>query len=146
MEAVCGGIKSDIGRDRFFGQQLGEIVSSIGQVTNLVSEIAAANQEQATGIAEINRAIAEMDDMTQQNSALVEETAASARSLEEQSDVMQERVAFFKVDGGERGGRGSSTALDKVLQSKPKAASTRTSKPKGKKAAPAGGDDDWAEF
>ncbi|MBL4835958.1 MAG: PAS domain-containing protein, partial [Kordiimonadaceae bacterium] len=131
------------------GQQLGEIVSSIGQVTHLVSEIAAANQEQATGIAEINRAIAEMDDMTQQNSALVEETAASARSLEEQSDIMQERVAFFKVDGSadrSDSNRASGTALDKVLQSKPKAASKGGSKPKAK-AAPAGsGDDDWAEF
>ena len=132
------------------GLQLKEIVSSIGQVTTLVSEIAGANQEQATGIAEINRAIAEMDEMTQQNSALVEETAASARSLEEQSDAMHERVSFFKVgDTGdglttERSSR-NDTVLEKVLKTKPKA-STKNTSAKQEMATAGADDDDWAEF
>jgi len=121
------------------GQQLGEIVSSIGDVTSLVSEIASANQEQATGIAEINRAVAEMDEMTQQNSALVEETAASARSLEEQSDVMQDRVSFFNT-GAE------AAAPAKVRSSTPRAASTAPKAQKKAPAASAAAEDDWAEF
>jgi methyl-accepting chemotaxis protein len=119
------------------GEQLAEIVTSIKSVTDLVSEIAAANQEQATGIAEINKAIAEMDEMTQQNSALVEETAASARTLEEQSEVMQDRVSFFNT--GEEATKYTPTA-------KPAAAARRASKPQAAPAPAAADDDDWAEF
>jgi len=79
------------------GNQLENIMNSITKVTTLVSDIASANNEQATGIEQINRAISEMDEMTQQNSALVEETAAAARSMEEQSSSMRERIAFFTV-------------------------------------------------
>jgi len=122
------------------GQQLGEIVASIGEVTSLVSEIASANQEQATGIAEINRAIAEMDEMTQQNSALVEETAASARTLEEQSEVMADRVSFFNT------GDEIASAVSKP-RSRERASTPAPKKPrKSKPAASSSVDDDWAEF
>ncbi|PCI62256.1 MAG: hypothetical protein COB37_07250 [Kordiimonadales bacterium] len=127
------------------GTQLGEIVTSIKGVTDLVSEIAAANQEQATGIAEINKSIAEMDEMTQQNSALVEETAASARQLEDQSEVMQERVSFFTTDVSVSSGGGTPRAKAKRPEAKAKAPASK----KARKKAPAkkaGGDDDWAEF
>jgi hypothetical protein len=63
-----------------------------------VSDIAAASSEKATGLDQINKALAQMDEVTQQNSALVEENAATAKTLEEQARAMDERVAFFLID------------------------------------------------
>jgi len=80
------------------GEQLKEIVESIKGVANIVSEIASASVEQASGIEQVNKALAQMDEVTQQNSALVEENAASAKTLEQQSAAMNERVAFFRLD------------------------------------------------
>jgi methyl-accepting chemotaxis protein len=80
------------------GTSLTEILASIKQVAEIVSEIASASQEQATGIDQINKALTQMDEVTQQNSALVEENAASAKTLEHQSAAMNEKVAFFKLD------------------------------------------------
>jgi len=62
----------------------------------IVAEIASASQEQSTGIDQINKALNQMDEVTQQNSALVEENAASAKTLEHQSGVMNQKVAFFR--------------------------------------------------
>jgi len=83
------------------GQSLSEIVESIQKVTAVVSEIANASAEQSTGIEEINKALTQMDEVTQQNSALVEENAATAKTLEGQAKSMDERVAFFRLRGGE---------------------------------------------
>jgi methyl-accepting chemotaxis protein len=80
------------------GVSLGEIVDSIKKVTEIVSEIASASAEQATGLDQVNAALTQMDEVTQQNSALVEENAASAKSLEQQSQAMDERVSFFRLD------------------------------------------------
>lgn len=80
------------------GTSLTEIVDSVKRVTDIVSEIAAASREQATGVEEINRAISQMDEMTQQNSALVEENAAACRMLQEQSGSMHDRMSFFVVE------------------------------------------------
>ena len=80
------------------GKSLGEIVDSIKRLSDIVSEISAASNEQATGVEEINRAVSQMDEMTQQNAALVEESAASAKTLLEQSRGMRQRMTFFKVD------------------------------------------------
>jgi methyl-accepting chemotaxis protein len=79
------------------GGALTEIVESIKKVAEIVSEIASASAEQSTGIDQVNTALTQMDEMTQQNSALVEENAASAKSLEQQSADMDERVSFFKL-------------------------------------------------
>lgn len=79
------------------GNSLGNIVESIKRVADIVSEIAAASQEQASGVGQINDAITQMDEMTQQNAALVEESSASARSLEEQSEMMMRLMAFFDI-------------------------------------------------
>ena len=73
----------------------------------MVSEIANASAEQSTGIEEINKALTQMDEVTQQNSALVEENAATARTLEQQARALDERVAFFRI---EEEGAGSQTA------------------------------------
>jgi methyl-accepting chemotaxis protein len=80
------------------GTSLTEILASIKQVAEIVSEIASASNEQSTGIDQINKALNQMDEVTQQNSALVEENAASARTLEHQSEAMNQKVAFFKLD------------------------------------------------
>jgi len=79
------------------GASLGEIVGSIKRVAEIVGEIAAANAEQSTGIDQVNSALAQMDGVTQQNSALVEQNAAAAKALEQQSQAMDERVSFFRL-------------------------------------------------
>jgi methyl-accepting chemotaxis protein len=82
------------------GTSLTEIVESIKKVAEVVSDIAAASAEQAAGLDQVNKALAQMDEMTQQNSALVEENAATAKTLEHQAVTMTERVAFFLIDEG----------------------------------------------
>jgi methyl-accepting chemotaxis protein len=82
------------------GASLTEIVESIKKVADIVSDIATASAEQARGVDGINRALSQMDEVTQQNSALVEENAATAKTLEHQSKAMSERVAFFRVADG----------------------------------------------
>ena len=83
------------------GSALTEITESIKQVADLVSDIAAASAEQSTGIDQVNKALTQMDEVTQQNSALVEENAATAKTLEGQARAMDERIAFFKIAGGD---------------------------------------------
>jgi methyl-accepting chemotaxis protein len=90
------------------GAALTEIVTSIKSVAETVSEIAAASAEQATGLEQVNRALNQMDQATQQNSALVEENAATAKTLENQAVAMTEKVAVFRLDDGE--GRGAMVA------------------------------------
>ena len=82
------------------GESLNEIVESIKKVTAVVSEIANASMEQSTGIEQINKALTQMDEVTQQNSALVEENAATAKTLEHQAKSMDQRVAGFRLRGG----------------------------------------------
>ncbi|HLH96262.1 MAG TPA: nitrate- and nitrite sensing domain-containing protein [Xanthobacteraceae bacterium] len=78
------------------GDALGEIVGQIKQVVGVVAEIAHASSQQATGLDEINKALNQMDEVTQQNSALVEENAATAKTLEHQSQAVSERLAAFR--------------------------------------------------
>jgi methyl-accepting chemotaxis protein len=79
------------------GSSLTEIVASIKKVAEIVSEIASASGEQSTGCDQVNAALNQMDQVTQQNSALVEQNAAAAKSLEQQSHAMDERVSFFSL-------------------------------------------------
>ena len=86
------------------GAALTEIVDSIKKVAAVVSEIASASAEQAAGIEQVNKALAQMDEVTQQNSALVEENAATAKTLEHQSKAMNEEISVFRVgDADDRG-------------------------------------------
>ena len=80
------------------GAALTEIVDSIKSVATIVSDIATASIEQSTGIEQVNKALTQMDEVTQQNSALVEENAATAKTLETQAKAMGERVAFFRIE------------------------------------------------
>jgi len=79
------------------GGALAEIRESINKVAHIVADIATASSEQATGIEQVNKALTQMDEVTQQNSALVEENAATAKTLDEQAHAMSERVSFFRV-------------------------------------------------
>ena len=80
------------------GKTMGEIVTSVKRVTDIMAEITAASQEQSTGIEQVNQTIVQMDEVTQQNAALVEEASAAARSLEEQADSLAQTVAAFRLD------------------------------------------------
>ena len=79
------------------GAALAEIVESIKGVAGVVAEIAAASAEQATGLEQVHIALGQMDEVTQQNSALVEENAATAKTLEQQASDMNERIGLFKI-------------------------------------------------
>jgi methyl-accepting chemotaxis protein len=91
-------VQEGVGLVNQAGTSLTEILASIKQVADIVAEIASASHEQSTGIDQINKALTQMDEVTQQNSALVEENAASAKTLEHQSETMNDKVAFFKLD------------------------------------------------
>ena len=80
------------------GSALNEIAASINRVSGIVSDIAAASAEQATGVEEVNKALVQMDTATQQNSALVEENAATAKKLQSQANAMDELVSIFQID------------------------------------------------
>ena len=100
------------------GSALAEILESIKEVAGVISGIAAASGEQAAGIAQVNKALGQMDEVTQQNSALVEENAATAKTLEHQSTAMKERVSFFQT--GEAGVGPSSAVTAPNLPAEPK--------------------------
>ncbi|ELX08279.1 methyl-accepting chemotaxis protein I [Janthinobacterium sp. HH01] len=80
------------------GETMSEIVTSVQRVTDIMAEISLATQEQSVGIDQINMAVGQMDTVTQQNAALVEEAAAAAASLQEQAAGLAEVVSVFKMD------------------------------------------------
>ncbi|MDQ0622973.1 methyl-accepting chemotaxis protein [Paraburkholderia graminis] len=88
------------------GRTMNEIIGAVQRVTDIMGEIAAASEEQSSGIDQVARAVTQMDEVTQQNAALVEEAAAAASSLEDQADKLRGAVAVFqlsdegKVSGG----------------------------------------------
>ncbi|MES2153195.1 MAG: methyl-accepting chemotaxis protein [Pseudomonadota bacterium] len=73
------------------------IVKAVKQVADIMTEIAAASSEQSSGIAQVNQAIVQMDDVTQQNAALVEEAAAAAQSMRDQADLLAQAVGLFTL-------------------------------------------------
>jgi methyl-accepting chemotaxis protein len=81
------------------GGTMTEIVDSVGRVNQVISEISSAATEQSQGIAEVNTAVSKLDQMTQQNAALVEESAAAAESLKEQARRLAEVVGSFRIQG-----------------------------------------------
>jgi methyl-accepting chemotaxis protein len=80
------------------GATMDEIVTAVKRVTDIMAEIAAASNEQSDGIEQVNRAIIQMDEVTQQNAALVEQAAASAEGMQEQANRLLEAVRVFKLD------------------------------------------------
>ncbi|MFN4278446.1 MAG: methyl-accepting chemotaxis protein [Ferrovibrio sp.] len=90
-------VKAGTGLAHEAGASLGDIVNSIREVSVIVAEIANASGEQARGLEQINTAIAGMDDMTQRNAALVEETHAASRTLSRQAQELADLVGFFRL-------------------------------------------------
>jgi len=138
------------------GSTMNEVVSSIKQVTDIVGEISAATQEQNDGIAQVHRSITQMDETTQQNSALVEQTAAAAQTLRDQADALERVVSAFTIGAPQVGytppARPAvrSAPVAKKLPPKPvvKAAAKPLASPvqKAKTTAAATSSGEWEEF
>ena len=130
------------------GTTMREVVDSIKRVTDIMGEISAASQEQTEGIGQVQLAISQMDQTTQQNAALVEEAAAASESLREQAAKLSQTVAVFRLDGAQ--GRAAPAALPKPVAAplkKPVTASKTPAAPlRVKRLASAGSGDDWEEF
>lgn len=130
------------------GKTMGEIVSSVQRVTDIMGEITAASVEQSAGIDQVNHAITSMDEVTQQNAALVEEAAAAAESLVEQAVSLMETVSVFKLNGSasftanKAPSRPLARPVARAIASKPAA------KPEQAKMMAKTGtsDGDWEEF
>ncbi|WP_426088134.1 methyl-accepting chemotaxis protein [Janthinobacterium sp. PSPC1-1] len=91
------------------GSTMNDIVDSVQRVSDIITEITAASSEQSVGIDEINRAIGQMDAVTQQNAALVEESAAAAESMQHQAHNLAQVVSVFKLNGQQAKVSGAST-------------------------------------
>lgn len=141
------------------GHTTQEIVTSIKRVTDIMAEISAASLEQSSGIEQVNTAITQMDDVTQQNAALVEQAAAAAESLEEQALQLVQVVTRFKLEENAQPQKVASEKkahkLHPLHPELPGKKTTRLSAPKSQKkadslklAAPKSveQDDDWKEF
>jgi methyl-accepting chemotaxis protein len=85
------------------GEALQRIVDRVAEIDGLVSEIAASAQEQAVGLAQVNTAVNQMDQVTQQNAAMVEQSTAASHSLAQEAEALQASVAQFKVGSGSQG-------------------------------------------
>ncbi|QNB09495.1 HAMP domain-containing protein [Herbaspirillum frisingense] len=115
------------------GSTMSEVVASVRRVTDVVAEISAASHEQSDGIEQINHAIVQMDEVTQQNAALVEQAAAAAQSLQEQSVRLSETVGVFKLSSSDAP---RAQAARKPLAPRP-ATTARPAAKTGQAAAPA---------
>ncbi|AOJ00575.1 chemotaxis protein [Burkholderia mayonis] len=128
------------------GTTMAEIVQAVRRVTDIMGEISAASEEQSTGIVQVNRAVSQMDAVTQQNAALVEEAAAAAASLEEQTRQMTQVVSVWRVEGGIASAAAPSGAASSGAKahanagspSEPSAASTTSRAPAAGKPATTG--------
>jgi methyl-accepting chemotaxis protein len=130
------------------GRTLGEIVSSVKRMTDLIAEITAASREQATGVEEVNRAVTQMDQVTTQNASLVDEASSAATALSGQATTLAELIAFFDLGAAARRRAAAVPAVAAAKSAAPgrPAAATPLRRPVAK-AAPVrtvnGGDDDW---
>jgi methyl-accepting chemotaxis protein len=130
------------------GKTMDEIVTSVKRVSDIIAEIAAASNEQSTGIDQVNQAVTSMDEVTQQNAALVEEAAAAAESLVEQANQLNEAMSVFKLGNQSTSERRMKSNPMRANYSgmKPKTASKSLSAP-AKVSVKSGTDDgEWEEF
>jgi methyl-accepting chemotaxis protein len=178
IKTLIGDSVEKIGRGSKLVGQAGvtmeEVVDSVKRVTDIMSDIAAASAEQSAGIEQVNLSIIEMDGMTQQNAALVEQAAAAFQSLQDQAAELQRVVSIFKLAAGEEAplaepvapAASVSTAVaTRAVAARPakpqlrKAASARPAAkaeagaapaadkaPASKKVAATAASDDWEEF
>ncbi|MFZ5729985.1 methyl-accepting chemotaxis protein [Phenylobacterium sp.] len=99
--ASAGHVSSGVELVGRTGEALRRILAQVGQINGLVSEIAASAQEQATGLSEVNTAVNQMDQMTQQNAAMVEESTAASHALAQDADELTRLMGRFSVDSAE---------------------------------------------
>ena len=99
------------------GQALQRIVGEVGKITELVTEIAASAQEQAVGLGQVNTAINEMDQMTQQNAAMVEQSTAASHALAHQASELDQLMEEFEI--GEARGRAQASRRGQATRSEP---------------------------
>jgi len=144
ISASTAQVEQGVGLVAETGKALERIVTEVGDINKVVSEIAASAHEQATGLNEVNAAVNQMDQVTQQNAAMVEETTAAAQSLNHETEKLSDLIGRFQV------GRGSSGA---ATPSKSKSASVpvlKTVSTRGQGAAvrkaEAAPTEDWTEF
>jgi len=127
------------------GETLGEIVNGVKKVSDIIAEIAAASQEQSAGIEQVNKAVMQMDEVTQQNAALVEEAAAASEALDDQANGLNEMMTYFDM-----GDNGASRAAPAARSKRPTAPRTATRKAAASRPQPAasgaGDDGEWEEF
>jgi len=144
------------------GRTMTDIIGAVQRVTDIMGEIAAASEEQSSGIDQVARAVTQMDEVTQQNAALVEEAAAAAQSLEDQAGKLRTAVAVFQLEEGAV--QSSFGASQPVRRAKPVTAARKAApaapKPVGGALAPvasaaparaaaplaAGSDKEWETF
>jgi methyl-accepting chemotaxis protein len=126
------------------GKTMDQIVTSVTQVADIMREITAASEEQSADIEEVNRAITKMDEMTQQNAALVEQAAAAAQSMQDQAAVLGTAVSVFKIESL----RGPAPQLPGIAAARPAARvlplPLSLSSPQRQQGA-AAGTKEWAE-
>ncbi|WP_275445644.1 MULTISPECIES: methyl-accepting chemotaxis protein [unclassified Halomonas] len=131
------------------GTTMRDVVAAVRRVTDIMDEISAASQEQSDGIGQVNTAITQMDEVTQQNAALVQQAAAAAASLEEQASRLERAVAVFRLAGHGQAEDEATASLpnDKRLPATPPA--RRPAAPgnaTGKPQPVVESADDWEEF
>jgi methyl-accepting chemotaxis protein len=148
IKTLIGDSVEKIGRgSKLVGQAgvtMDEVVGSVKRVTDIMSEIANASAEQSAGIEQVNLSIIEMDGMTQQNAALVEQAAAAFQSLQDQAAELQRVVSIFKVEGEEAFAAAPAAASTAVATraivarpARPQAAPPKAASPQLKKPAAA---------
>ncbi|RRO13478.1 methyl-accepting chemotaxis protein [Pectobacterium aquaticum] len=116
------------------GETMQQVVMSIRQLSDTVSEISSASAEQSTGVEQVGIAVSQMDQTTQQNAALVEESAAAAQSLKEQADQLVREVSVFKI------------VRDQRSTPKPVTQTLSLARLPASSSASASGTSDWASF
>ncbi|KUJ71410.1 methyl-accepting chemotaxis protein [Thiomicrospira sp. WB1] len=148
------------------GEMLDTIDKSVDDVANMIEQISAASNEQMTGIEQVHKAISQIDEVTQQNAALVEETSAAAESMSEQAEILDKDMSFFNT--GQPKASAQSQSAPKVAKAPQKQTPAKPAKPaalpqasakdtasakdgdKAEKPKPApeqsSADDEWAEF
>jgi len=127
------------------GATMNEIVLAVKRVTDIMSEISAASQEQGAGIEQVNQAITQMDEVTQQNAALVEEAAAAAEAMQEQAVMLMQAVSIFKLESGRVMARAAAQPVVRHAAAHHPVVPVRNPRKLASKADE-GKDGDWKEF
>ncbi|SDK77575.1 methyl-accepting chemotaxis sensory transducer with TarH sensor [Franzmannia pantelleriensis] len=131
------------------GETMQEVVAAVRRVTDIMDEISAASQEQSDGIEQVSQAVSQMDEVTQQNAALVQQAAAAAVSLEDQANRLEQAVAVFRMQGGAQQQTLPATEHSVEREAPAQLArptATRSQSPAARTRREAVTEDDWEEF